>query len=326
MQRAKVLVVGTGLLLSTRAAFAQGDGAGEGSGSAEIEITTGGTAGVGDLASPWPVAIIARPYNLPKSQVAAYGDIDIPHFKTSSTFTQGAFHLGGAYGVNEKLTAGGEYTFMFAGDGPDQAKYKGPLRAYGIYSLLRNAKMVVAAAADLEMNFAGKFNGGMPGVPLSAATTFALHAGLDARYLVAPKFAVFTGNPFGPGVSGGTGALFFPGFSQYSVGQHLSIGLNENQPISFAIPVGAALQATPQLYVYLDTTLANLYLSNGPRNANGQGSKSATLIGDDTQGIPVNIGALFSVNKNIDAGVNLFDDLRHAGDFYDIALIARWYK
>jgi hypothetical protein len=328
--------------LAAPAAFAQGDDAsGGGGGSATVgagaDANAGGanagagatvTAG-GDATAAWPMEINDRPYNLPKAEIAAYGDIDILHLTitagtSSSSATQEGIHVGGAFGVNEKLTVGGEYSAPVAGDGTDNVAGKGPLRAFGIYALSHDSKMTVAAYGALEMNLAGGFD--MMG---NLTTTFALHAGLDARYMVAPKIAIFTGSPFGPGMPGATGGINFPGFGSFNIGDHLFLGLNNSQPITFNIPVGVSLQATPQLFIFADTVLTSIALSNSPYADTGSttgDTKSVVFIGDDNLQIPLQLGGFFSVNKNLDAGVTFLDNLKHAGDLYVIGLAARWYK
>ena len=97
-------------------------------------------------------------------------------------------------------------------------------------------------------------------------------------------------------------------------GQHLSIGLGTNGPITFSIPVGVALQATPQVFGFVDTTLADFSISN---------SSNAFIFSDF---IPVDVGVLFRAAKDLDVGVSFQDDLKNAGDAYLFGLMARYYK
>ena len=116
--------------------------------------------------------------------------------------------------------------------------------------------------------------------------------------MVAPKIALYTGNPIPMGPAG----------------QHLSISLASNGPITFAVPVGVALQASPQLFAFVDTTLAQFSISN---------SSNAFIFSDF---IPVNVGALYRAAKDIDVGITFTDDLKNAGDFYIVGLTARYLK
>ncbi|MBV8756819.1 MAG: hypothetical protein JO257_06085 [Deltaproteobacteria bacterium] len=332
----KTLLIGSSLLLAAPAAFAQGDDAsGGGGGSATVgagaEVNAGGAgasagagatvAAGGDAAVGWPAEMGSRPYTLLKGGLAAYGDFDIMHASitagtTTSSFTQEQFHLGAGYGVSDKLTVGGEFSFPLAGDGTDNTKLKGPLRFYGMFGLSHSDKMTVAAEAHFELNLCGGVDtmGG-------CATTKAIGAGLDARYVLAPKIALFTGSAFGPGVPGAMGAVSLPGFGGASVGQHLNISLESSGPITFDVPVGVSLQATPQLLAWVAFDLMRFNLAN-----KAMGADTVQVIFSDAQGAPMNLGGFFGVNKNLDVGVSVTDDLKHAGDLYVIALGARWTK
>ena len=124
-------------------------------------------------------------------------------------------------------------------------------------------------------------------------------AGLGAKYLLTPKMSLFTGAPFGPG----------------PVGNHLNISLADDGPITFDVPVGFGFQATPQLYAFATTQLATLSISN---------SDSAFIFADY---IPLGLGALFSVNKNIDVAGNFtFGDLKNGVDVFAFTIGARWYN
>ncbi len=126
-----------------------------------------------------------------------------------------------------------------------------------------------------------------------------LVAGLGAKYLIGPKMAVFTGAPFGPG----------------PVGNHLQISLADNGPITFDVPVGFGYQAMPQLYAFATTQLASLSISNS----------DTTFIFADY--IPLGLGALYSVNKNIDvAGQIELGDLKEGFDLFAFTIGARWYN
>lgn len=247
-------------------------------------------AAAGDATGMWPKSIIDRPITLLKGKVGAGADLTILHASvtvgtvTASATSEG-LHVGGGYGVSDKLTVGGDYSFAL-----HDFEIKGPLTLYGAFSLTHSDKLTVGASADITL--------GLGNDPV----TETIHAGLGVRYKLAPKFAVFTGNPWTPGV----------------LGQHLSIGLNSGAAKSFAIPVGFAFQATPELFAYASTNIATILLSDP-----GMGDRVST-IADFT---PVNIGAWFNLNKNLDVGGSLvFPDIQHAGDFYGINLGVRYYN
>lgn len=332
-QGLKTLLIGS-LLLAAPAAFAQGDdasGGGDGSatvgagadanaGGAGASAGAGATVGTGGAATQ---EMGSRPYTLPKGGLVVYGDFDLTHLAstsgtTSTSFTQEGFHLGAGYGVDDKLTVGAEFSFPVAGDGTDTNGFKGPLRFYGMYGLAHTDKLEVAAEAHFEINLCGTISISATGG--GCGTSEAIGAGLDARYVLAPKIALFTGSPYGPGVPGAVGAAVFPGISA-GVGQHLNISFDSNTATTFDIPVGVALQATPQLFAYLEFDLARINIVNAPT-----GTDAVQVIFSDAHGIPTSIGGFYSVNKNLDVGLNILDDLKNAGDFYVLALAARFTK
>src|SRR5262249_20655545 len=148
----------------------------------------------------------------------------------------------------------------------DNTTGKGPLAIFGMFQIMHSSKMSVAVTADFTADLCGSID--MMG---NCNTTKSIHAGLGAKYQVAPKMAVYTGNaPFGPG----------------PVGQHLAISLESNGPITFSLPVGFAMQVTPQVLGWVQTTLFGAYISNAP-----SGADSFRVIGSDSTmggiGIPL---------------------------------------
>lgn len=325
---AKVFFIGASLLLAASPAFADdpgaaagggaGDAAGAGSGSAGAGATVGGgasasadTGGATAAAGAWLGPQIDRPYTMAKGKIGAYGDIDVFHLSISSgmasvSATQEGLHVGGAYGITDQISAGVDYLAPIAGDGTDKSAGKGPLALFAGYQIVHNANMSVAATADFTINLCGA-NDPMTGDCSSAKS---IHAGLGAKYKLGPTMALYTGGPFGPG----------------PVGQHLSISLESNGPITFGLPIGFAFQATPQIIAFAQTELFSAYLSNAP-----MGADSFRLIGGDIEkggiGIPLTLGGYFGVNNMLDVGAFLsFLDLGHAGDFYTIGFAGRWHN
>ena len=267
----------------------------------------GGGEMTGDVTTSAPAAgsfwlpIIERPYILPKGKLQAYGDVRIQHVTTPMTpvtpetsRTDIGLHLGAGYGVTDKITAGVEYAFTL-----HDFEIKGPLTLYGEYQLIHQSKLSVAASGDLTFDFGGRDSMGGTSVDVS------LHAGLGARYLVAPKMAVYTGAPYGPG----------------PVGQHLTVPFDGDSAITFDIPVGFAYQAMPQLFVYAQTQLLRFNL------ANKGGADTVVVIGSDAGGVPLTLGGLYQVTSDIDATAALvFPDLGGIGDKLAFVVGARWHN
>ena len=306
MQRLKVLLIGTGLVLASAPAFAQGDGDASGAGGGSAAPAGGDATAAGGGSTPtvaasatgvapfWSDQLIQNPQTLPKGGLGVAGDFEIlkinipnpdptmPGLSATAEFLQ----LGGGYGLTDKITAGFTYAFDVHDDsGTFPNSVKGPLDVYGAFNIMHKDKLSVTAGADFTIDTGN-------------TDSKAINAGLSAKYVVSPTLAVFTGNPIPLGPAG----------------QHLSINLGTNGPIDFRVPVGVALQPSPQLFAFVDTTLANFGISN---------SNNAFIFSDF---IPVDIGALYRAAKDIDVGLTFSDDLKNAGDFYIIGLTARMYK
>lgn len=306
-QGVKVLLIGSSLLFAAPA-FAQGDGdaAGAGGGSAAAGgdataaggATTPTVAASADNAAPgaWSDQLINNPQTLPKGGLGAAATFQIYKFSVppippatmGTSLTIEGLGLDADYGITDKITAGISYLVDLhddAGTFPSDDRWKGPLDIHGAFNIIHKDKMSVTAGADFLVN-------------LNNTDDKEIHAGLSAKYMLSPKLAVYTGNPVPIGPAG----------------QHLSISLASNGPITFGLPVGVALQATPQVFGFVDTTLANLSISN---------SSNQFIFSDF---IPVEVGALFRAAKDLDVGVMFSDDLKNAGDFYVVGLTARIYK
>jgi hypothetical protein len=298
MQRTNVLIIGA-LLLSAGSALAQGTGDGSGSASAGAGGEVGGGAGSGSAAVGVDAGggamaggndqLISAPLTLGKGWIGITGDFEvlrinippIPPATMGVSATAEGLGVGLGYGISDKLEAGLSYFIQVNPDG----SAKGPLDLYAGFTLLHKDKLDVAAGADFAINLAN-------------TDAKAINAGLAVRYLVAPKIALFTGNPVAPG----------------PVGQHLSISLASNGPITFAVPVGVALQASPKAYAFLDTEVARFSISN---------SANAFIFADF---IPIDVGLLFRAMPGLDIGAHFADDLKAAGDAYEFGVLARFYK
>ena len=291
MQRATVFLITSGLLLGTAgAALADGDEgapaapAGDGSAAPATAPAGGAEAGGGGKLD----AYIERPGVLGNHELAIYGDFDVanisitdPTTGASASSTAEGLQLGAAYGVSDKLTAGIDYSFTL-----HPGEIKGPLRLYGSFSAVHTDKLTAALGGGVVIDF-------------SDPTTETIFLGALARYNIMPKLAIFTGTPTSaPGPSG----------------QHLQIGLNSGAPITLDIPVGVGLQATPQLWAYVDTTVAHISISN---------SANAFLFSDF---IPLEVGGLFAVSKQLDVGAHLqFFDLKGSASDLAFGVSAVYY-
>jgi hypothetical protein len=307
MNRVKAAVLVGGALFATPAFAQDPDPAAEGTVEAEVgaEVSTDGTTtgaeGTADVdvnaqvaaAAFWPQAAIDRPYVRPAGKLTLGADfiwasISVTEPITMTTVTASIDALGvtAAYGINDKITAGLDYAISLGlGDGDFEAA--GPLTLWGGYQISHAPKLSIAATVGYSIN-------------LDNTDDMGIAAGLGAKYLITPAFAVFTGGPYGPGL----------------VGDHLQISLAEDGPITFGIPVGAMFQATPQLNVFLSTELADISISNS----------DTIVFGADY--IPLAVGGLFAVNSNIDvaASFGLANLKEDAFDAYAFSIGARWHN
>ncbi|HUS33419.1 MAG TPA: hypothetical protein VMZ53_33185 [Kofleriaceae bacterium] len=311
MNLKKLLQVSTGLLFIAGAAstaFADDEAGASADANAEATVSTdpnaAGGAGAGmdanatasvdagaGLSMLWPQSVIDRPYVVPAGTIgvgaslgvakASFTFVDPVTGMSSTTSATGeGMGITAAYGISDALNAGVSYGFSL-----HEFEIKGPLTVYGAFKLAHSAKMSVAASASFTYDV--------------GAETKGINAGLGLRYNVAPKIAVFTGAPFGPG----------------PVGEHLSLSLDSDGPISFDVFAGAGLQATPQAFVYLSTNVAHINISN---DATG-------IFGADF--VPIQLGGQFSVNKNIDAqAAFILPDLKNAKfDLFAFTVGATYY-
>jgi hypothetical protein len=322
MNRITCALISTGALLAVAApAFAQDsttdstmsteptpDGDATANGGASGDMTGGAGAG-GDMTGTatatvggFPTAMVDRSLVIEKGKLAAEADLLIAHLSitiagmTSSSTGEG-LAVGGDYGVAPKLDAGAFYSFSL-----HDFEIKGTFTPFAKYELMHSDKLDVAAGANLSIDLNGSTYNATT-MMTESQTNFALEAGLAVRYKVAPKIAVFTGNPFQVGPAG----------------THLKLGLSGDTFKSFDIPVGAGFQATPELFAYLETNVARIAISDP-----GMGNSRFSSFNDY---IPLTLGGFFKVNDNIEAGAALsFIDLQNAGDFYTISLGARYFN
>jgi hypothetical protein len=236
-------------------------------------VTANATGGSTDA---WPTAIIDRPLTLNASMIGASADLTLAHINLGmlGSATSEGIGVAGDYGVSNQLQVGAGYALSL-----HDFEAKGP---FDVHALYRLAHGKLKAAAEARFGYDLNSQDGD------------IHLGAIVSYLVAPKFAVFTG------------------------GDQLDLGIIRSMsapsPITFAVPVGVQLQATPNVFVFADTQLASFSISNS----------SNVYISDIT---PAAVGAFYSPSNTMDIGVEAtFLDLQHAGDFYAITAVARIFK
>jgi hypothetical protein len=272
---------------------------GAGGAGAGMEATAGAA---GAVSMGWSRSVIDRPYVLGKGKIAAYGQyaigsVSVTFMGMTSSATVDGFGVGAGYGITDKITAGLQYSFTPGIIGDADSEFKGGLDLFGEFEIMRSAKMNVTAAA----NFTFDLCGGTDAMG-DCVSSKGIAAGLGARYNLAPKMAVYTGAPYGPG----------------PVGQHLQISLEEGTAMSFSIPVGFMYQATPELNVHLNTELGRIAFNDA--------AGDSAFIGADY--FQLGLGGLFSVTPNIDVtAMFVLPDLKEVGfDAYAFAIGGRWYN
>lgn len=251
------------------------------------------TAPAAETAPGWSKSVIERPLTLLKGKLGAAADLYIARFSPPPILGMAQDSV-----TSEGLQVGAGYgitdklevggSYGFA---LNEFEIKGTLDVYGAFSLVHSAKLDIGASADLAINLAGE------------DATETINAGVAVRYKITPKMAVYTGSPIAPG----------------PLGQQLTLGLNDGAAKTFSLPVGFGIQATPELFAHLDTGLLSITLSDVPDGAD----RVATII-DAT---PLSVGAIYAVNKNIDAALNFgFPDVQNADTAFLITVGARYYN
>jgi len=191
-------------------------------------------------------------------------------------FDPAAIRIGVGYGITDDIELGlASYAF------PTSDAGKGDIHGNIGYKLVRGAsggKLEAIARLDLGYN-------------LLAEGLDPLGLGVQVQYNVTDKIAVFT------------------------PGSQLHIGLESPNTIDFNLPVGVGLQATPELFAYLQTTLFTLGIKDA--------SDSTFIFADTT---PLEIGAIYNAMQALDVFAALDMDLTNSpGDTLTILVGARYY-
>jgi|SRR5580704_7847845 hypothetical protein len=308
MKRETVIILAA-VLFAAGPAFAQTDpdlppapnaspGDPNGNGSGALAVTAGTSA-----PGTWDSQLNNRPLVLDPGKLEVHGSVPIftvsePELNMAgmivgtTTDTFEGLGLGATYGIMPKLEGGLDYTIPLNPNG----SASGVLGLRAAFAAMHTDKMDLAISAALDFDF-------------HDGNDVALQLGGWFRYRINPKISVFTGNPGLPYELGFLGAL-----GNISTNQ-LALGFGNGQAISLALPVGVGLQATPQIYAFAAINLADFYFTNGP--------KSVDLLFADF--IPLEIGAFYSMNSTLDLGITFSDDLEHAGDYFALALAARYF-
>lgn len=256
-----------------------------------------------------PLQIDARPLTLPKSRLEVHGGLPVGvlglpvmmgTMVTTQTTTTEGLALGVTYGIDDKTEIGADYAFTL-----NPGDIKGPFTIHGAYLVKHDAKLDLAIAAGFTAHPVTD-----PRATNASATTYlGLQLGAWVRYHVAPKVSVFSGVPSLPSESASLSKLSFP---LPPIGYQLSVGLTNSAAIALALPIGLGIQATPNVYVFAATNLANLKIAN---------TSNAFLFKDF---VPLGLGGFYSTDK-VDVGAVFADDLKQAGSYLSFQLMLRYF-
>lgn len=203
---------------------------------------------------------------------------------TSAAFDPATIRILAGYGITDDLEVNfGHYQFATNDAG-------GGSIDLGLgYKLLRGA-----AGGKLEV-----IGRAQTGYSMSTESMTPLLLGAHAQYNITPKVCVLT------------------------PGGQLAVGLEDPNPIALNLPVGVGFQATPELYLQLDTRLATVNLKD---------TASAYLFADTT---PVALTATYNVIHALDLNAGLALDLTppevepgmdaSVGDTLTVLVGARYY-
>lgn len=229
----------------------------------------------------WPRSVILRPLTLPAG-VFMVG-ADVVNF-TSSFFDPALIRVLVGYGITDDIElAFAHYAFPTSDIG------QGAIAAGLGFKLARGAmggKLEAIARAEIGYDLAAS-------VDLTTGDTEGavspLGLGVHVRYLVNDKIALYT------------------------PGNQLTIGLDPNF-IALNIPIGVGFQATPELFVALETNIATIDIKD---------SATAVIFSDTT---PLQLTATYNAMPALDVLVGVATDLTNEpGDTLAILIGARYY-
>ena len=230
----------------------------------------------------WPRAVIARPLTMPDSLMHAGVD-----FTANHDFSALGARPNSSYGIDDKLEAGLGYTFAL-----DPAEIKGALDPWVGYAIVRGAvsgKLEIIARGTIGYNALTK-------------TVNPLQLGVQVQYNVSSKLAIISNSL---GATGGGGQLV--------IGVDAPTG--GTKPIKLVLPVAVGYQATPELYLQLDTVLASITIKD---------SANAFIGADAT---PVSLSGVYNAIPALDllAGISCDPNAASFGDSIAFGIGARYY-
>jgi hypothetical protein len=215
-------------------------------------------------ASRYPRGVIDRPLTLPAGLTMLGSDFIANH---DFSFIGAAPIIG--YGVTDDFEIQVPYQFALK-----------EFEAKGLLSLELGYK-ILRGAADGKLELIGRVR---PAYDFLAEAAY-IQAGLHVQYNATPKFAIISG---------------IPGTEQLKI----TVATKDDapKPVTFAIPLGLGFQATPELYFELDTTIANINISDS----------ATTVIGSDVT--PVALTAVYNAMPALDIQAQIFTDLSNEPD------------
>ncbi|HEY0482564.1 MAG TPA: hypothetical protein VGD37_33815 [Kofleriaceae bacterium] len=263
------------------AAAAPGDAAAPHAPAGDDGAATAATAAA-EPAAPaarYPRAVIARPLTLPEGLAMLGADVTTNHDLSA---------MGGApivgYGITDDLEIQLPYAFAAR-----EFEAKGSLNLDVGYKLLRGA-------IDGKLEAIARVRGGYN---LLTQTANPVMLGVHVQYNLTDTFAIISG---------------FPGTQQLSIAVSDGGVMGGSKPVDFSVPISAGYQATPTLYLQLDTRLARFNLS---------GSSNAFVFADTT---PAALTAVYNVVNALDVQASIATDLSNApGDALAFLIGARYY-
>lgn len=239
----------------------------------------------------WPRAVFARPLTLPEGLAQVGGDI-----VATNAFDGFGLNLVGGYGISDDLEVTGFYLFSL-----DDFNGKGNLDVDVGYKLARGA-----AGGKLEVIGRGRV-----GYDIGGESANPLRLGAHVQYSLTDKIALIT-----------------PG-QQLSIALEATpevMGVGGAREIFLQLPVAVGYQATPELYLQLDTTLAKIKIADSANELFGADSTPIALTGvyNAMPALDVIGSFAFNLNAPADDG-NPMTDEPGVGDSVTVTVGARYY-
>lgn len=271
------LAIACGVLALSAPAFAQ-----------DAPSAPGGTGGL----SGWPGAIADRPWNLNGGMLEVHGSMPIFAASSGGGGSSDTLVLAGgglSVGVSDQLEVGGDYAFELSPSSD----------AAGVFAGHAMLRLVHDSQLDIALGGAAFYS--------HAADGFAIAAGAAIRYRLSRQLSIYTGTGGVP-ICGTCLQILGP-----VTGQALFLVPNSGDAeILLNVPVGLGFQASPNLYIFADTSIATLELS--PRSDS---------VAEFSDYIGLHAGAWITASNKLEIGGSFADDLKHAGDLYIVEIAAK---